>query len=149
MKGKAGIVSKSGTLTYEAVGQTTAAGIGQSTCVGIGGDPIIGTNFIDVLEEFEKDPETEAIVLIGEIGGDAEIKAAEYIKNNVTKPVAAFIAGQTAPAGKTMGHAGAIVSGGAGTAEEKIAALREAGCVVADTPAEIASSLIKAMELKG
>ena len=109
---------KSGTLTYEAVGQTTAAGIGQSTCVGIG-DPIIGTNFIDVLEQFEKDPETESIVLIGEIGGDAEIKAAEYIKNNVTKPVAAFIAGQTAPKGKTMGHAGAIVSGGAGTAEEK------------------------------
>ena len=149
MKGKAGIVSKSGTLTYEAVGQTTAAGIGQSTCVGIGGDPIIGTNFIDVLAEFEKDPETEAIVLIGEIGGDAEIKAAEYIKEHVSKPVAAFIAGQTAPAGKRMGHAGAIVSGGAGTAEEKIAALREAGCVVADTPAEIASSLIKAMELKG
>ena len=149
MKGTAGIVSKSGTLTYEAVGQTTAAGIGQTTCVGIGGDPIIGTNFIDVLEEFEKDPETESIVLIGEIGGDAEIKAAEYIKANVTKPVAAFIAGQTAPKGKTMGHAGAIVSGGAGTAEEKIAALREAGCVVADTPAEIASSLIKAMELKG
>lgn len=149
MKGKAGIVSKSGTLTYEAVGQTTAAGIGQTTCVGIGGDPIIGTNFIDVLEEFEKDPETEAIVLIGEIGGDAEIKAAEYIKANVTKPVAAFIAGKTAPAGKTMGHAGAIVSGGAGTAEEKIAALREAGCVVADTPAEIASSLLKAIELKG
>ena len=121
MKGKAGIVSKSGTLTYEAVGQTTAAGIGQSTCVGIGGDPIIGTNFIDVLEEFEKDPETEAIVLIGEIGGDVEIKAAEYIKANVTKPVAAFIAGQTAPEGKRMGHAGAIISGGAGTAEEKMA----------------------------
>ena len=149
MKGKAGIVSKSGTLTYEAVGQTTAAGIGQSTCVGIGGDPIIGTNFIDVLEEFEKDPETEAIVLIGEIGGDAEIKAAEYIKANVTKPVAAFIAGQTAPEGKRMGHAGAIISGGAGTAAEKIAALREAGCVVADTPAEIGSSLLKAIELKG
>lgn len=144
--GKAGIVSKSGTLTYEAVGQTTAAGIGQSSCVGIGGDPIIGTNFIDVLEMFERDPETEGIVLIGEIGGDAEIKAAQYIKENVKKPVAAFIAGQTAPKGKRMGHAGAIISGGAGTAAEKMAALKEAGCVVAETPAEIGSSLLKAMK---
>ena len=119
--GKAGIVSKSGTLTYEAVGQTTKAGVGQSTCVGIGGDPIIGTNFIDILSKFEEDPETEGIVMIGEIGGDAEIKAAQFIKENVNKPVAAFIAGQTAPKGKRMGHAGAIVSGGQGTAEEKIA----------------------------
>ncbi|SMF66026.1 succinate--CoA ligase subunit alpha [Pseudobacteriovorax antillogorgiicola] len=144
--GKAGIVSKSGTLTYEAVGQTTKAGVGQSTCVGIGGDPIIGTNFIDVLAQFEEDPETEGIVLIGEIGGDAEIKAAQFIKENVSKPVAAFIAGQTAPKGKRMGHAGAIVSGGHGTAEEKIAALKEAGCVVADTTAEIGDCLLKAMK---
>ena len=145
--GKAGIVSKSGTLTYEAVGQTTAIGIGQSTCVGIGGDPIIGTNFIDLLQMFEEDPQTEGIVLIGEIGGDAEIKAAQFIKENIKKPVAAFIAGQTAPKGKRMGHAGAIISGGAGTAAEKIEALRAAGCVVADTPAEIGSSLKKAMKL--
>lgn len=143
--GKAGIVSKSGTLTYEAVGQTTKAGIGQSTCVGIGGDPIIGTKFIDMLEMFEADPQTEGIVLIGEIGGDAEIKAAQFIKENVSKPVAAFIAGQTAPKGKRMGHAGAIVSGGQGTAEEKIAALKEAGCVVAETTAEIGACLLKAM----
>ena len=144
--GKAGIVSKSGTLTYEAVGQTTKAGIGQSTCVGIGGDPIIGTKFIDMLAMFEEDPQTEGIVLIGEIGGDAEIKAAQFIKENVKKPVAAFIAGQTAPPGKRMGHAGAIVSGGQGTAEEKIAALREAGCVVAETTAEIGDCLLKAMK---
>ena len=143
--GKAGIVSKSGTLTYEAVGQTTKAGIGQSTCIGIGGDPIIGTKFIDMLAMFEEDPQTEGIVLIGEIGGDAEIKAAQFIKENVKKPVAAFIAGQTAPKGKRMGHAGAIVSGGQGTAEEKIAALREAGCVVAETTAEIGDCLLKAM----
>lgn len=143
--GKAGIVSKSGTLTYEAVGQTTKAGVGQSTCVGIGGDPIIGTNFIDILQKFEEDPETEGIVLIGEIGGDAEIKAAKFIKENVKKPVAAFIAGQTAPPGKRMGHAGAIVSGGHGTAEEKIAALKDAGCVVAETTAEIGTCLLKAM----
>lgn len=143
--GKAGIVSKSGTLTYEAVGQTTAAGIGQSTCVGIGGDPINGTNFIDVLTMFEEDPQTEGIVLIGEIGGDLEIKAAKFIKENITKPVAAFIAGQTAPAGKRMGHAGAIISGGAGTAAEKIAALKEAGAMVAPTPAEIGATLVKAM----
>lgn len=146
MPGKAGIVSKSGTLTYEAVGQTTANGIGQSSCIGIGGDPIIGTNFIDVLSLFEEDPETEGIVLIGEIGGDAEIKAAEFIKENVTKPVAAFIAGQTAPKGKRMGHAGAIVSGGAGTAAEKMEALKAAGCVVAETPADIGNALKVAME---
>lgn len=144
-KGNAGIVSKSGTLTYEAVGQTTAVGLGQSSCIGIGGDPIIGTNFIDILELFEKDSQTEGIVMIGEIGGDAEIKAAQFIKENVTKPVAAFIAGKTAPKGKRMGHAGAIISGSAGTAQEKIAALEEAGCVVAKTPAEIGTSLVEAM----
>lgn len=143
--GKAGIVSKSGTLTYEAVGQTTAIGIGQTTCVGIGGDPIIGTNFIDVLAMFEEDPETEGIVLIGEIGGDAEVKAAKFIKENIKKPIAAFIAGQTAPKGKRMGHAGAIVSGAAGTAAEKMEVLAAAGCVVAKTPAEIGKALQEAM----
>lgn len=147
--GKAGIVSKSGTLTYEAVGQTTAMGIGQSSCVGIGGDPIIGTKYIDILTLFEQDPQTEGIILIGEIGGDAEIQAAKFIKENITKPVAAFIAGQTAPKGKRMGHAGAIVSGGSGTAAEKMAALEEAGCVVAKSPADIAASLKIAMERKG
>ena len=145
-KGKAGIVSKSGTLTYEAVHQTTQVGLGQTTCVGIGGDPIIGTNFIDCLSRFEEDPETEGIVMIGEIGGDAEIKAAEFIKDNVTKPVAAFIAGQTAPKGKRMGHAGAIISGSGGTAAEKMEALKAAGAHVAITPSEIGSTLIKAME---
>lgn len=147
--GSAGIVSKSGTLTYEAVGQTTAMGIGQSSCVGIGGDPIIGTKYIDVLTLFEQDPQTEGIILIGEIGGDAEIQAAKFIKENIKKPVAAFIAGQTAPKGKRMGHAGAIVSGGSGTAAEKMAALEEAGCVVAKSPADIAASLKIAMERKG
>ena len=147
--GSAGIVSKSGTLTYEAVGQTTALGIGQSSCVGIGGDPIIGTKYIDVLQMFEEDPQTEGIILIGEIGGDAEIQAAKFIKENIKKPVAAFIAGQTAPKGKRMGHAGAIVSGGSGTAAEKMAALEEAGCVVAKTPADIGLSLKIALERKG
>ena len=147
--GSAGIVSKSGTLTYEAVGQTTAMGIGQSSCVGIGGDPIIGTKYIDVLMLFEEDPQTEGIILIGEIGGDAEIQAAKFIKENIKKPVAAFIAGQTAPKGKRMGHAGAIVSGGSGTAAEKMAALEDAGCVVAKSPADIAASLKIAMERKG
>lgn len=146
--GSAGIVSKSGTLTYESVGQTTAMGIGQSSCVGIGGDPIIGTTFIDVLELFERDPQTEGIVLIGEIGGDAEIKAAKFIKENIKKPVAAFIAGQTAPKGKRMGHAGAIISGGSGTAAEKMAALEEAGVVVAKSPADIGVSLKTALERK-
>ena len=143
--GKAGIVSKSGTLTYEAVGQTTAAGIGQSTCVGIGGDPIIGTKYIELLTMFEEDPQTEGIVLIGEIGGDAEIKAAKFIKENIKKPVAAFIAGQTAPKGKRMGHAGAIVSGGAGTAAEKMDELKAAGCAVAESPADIGNALLRAM----
>lgn len=142
--GSCGIVSKSGTLTYEAVAQTTAVGIGQSSCVGIGGDPIIGSVFIDILAEFEQDPKTDSIVMIGEIGGDAEIKAAQFIKENVTKPVAAFIAGQTAPKGKRMGHAGAIISGAKGGAAEKIAALEEAGVKVASTTAEIGRTLMAA-----
>ncbi len=141
--GKVGIISKSGTLTYEAVAQTTAAGLGQTTCIGIGGDPIIGTYYTDLLEMFQKDPETEAIVMIGEIGGDLEIKAAQFIKENVKKPVAAFIAGQTAPKGKRMGHAGAIISGGTGSAAEKMDALRSAGVSVAESPAEIAQALLK------
>ncbi len=136
--GNIGVVSKSGTLTYEVVNALTLKGYGQSTAVGIGGDPIIGTSFIDILELFQNDPATEKIVLLGEIGGNAEILAAEYIKEYVTKPVVGFIAGQTAPAGKRMGHAGAIISGGEGTAAEKIAALQKHGVRVADSPAQIA-----------
>ncbi len=140
-RGRVGIISKSGTLTYEAVGQTTANGLGQTTCVGIGGDPIIGTKYIDLLQMFEEDPETEGIILIGEIGGDAEIKAAQFIKENIKKPVAGFIAGQTAPPGKRMGHAGAIISGGHGTAAEKMDALRAAGVNVAVSPADIGKAM--------
>ena len=134
-QGKVGVVSRSGTLTYEAVGQLTKLGIGQSTCIGIGGDPIIGTTFTDAIKLFNEDPDTEAIIMIGEIGGNAEETAAEYIKANVKKPVVGFIAGQTAPPGRRMGHAGAIISGGSGKASDKIAAMEAAGITVCETPA--------------
>lgn len=140
-EGSIGVVSRSGTLTYEVVGQLTTMGIGQSTCIGIGGDPIIGTTFVDALELFESDPDTSAIMMIGEIGGTAEETAAQYVKDHVTKPVASFIAGATAPPGRRMGHAGAIISGGKGTAADKQAALEAAGIAVAPSPAEMASTL--------
>ena len=143
--GGIGIVSRSGTLTYEAVGQITRVGLGQSTCIGIGGDPVNGTNFIDCLSLFEQDEKTEAIVMIGEIGGDAEEQAADYVKNNVNKPIVSFIAGQTAPPGRRMGHAGAIISGGHGTAEEKMNALREAGINVINSLDEIGIKMLEAL----
>jgi succinyl-CoA synthetase alpha subunit len=144
-QGNVGVVSRSGTLTYEAVGQLTKLGIGQSTCIGIGGDPIIGTTFTDSIRFFNEDPETHAIVMIGEIGGNAEEQAAAYIAANVKKPVVGFIAGQTAPPGRRMGHAGAIISGGSGKAEDKIAAMKAAGVLVCDSPADIGEKVQKAL----
>ena len=140
-EGHVGVVSRSGTLTYEAVGQLTKLGIGQSTCIGIGGDPIIGTTFVDALTLFNNDPDTHAIIMIGEIGGNAEETAAAYVKAHVKKPVVGFIAGQTAPPGRRMGHAGAIIAGGSGKASDKIAAMKDAGIAVCDSPAEMGEKI--------
>src|SRR6185312_8538871 len=147
-KGPVGVMSRSGTLTYEAVWQLTSLGLGQSTCVGLGGDPIVGTSFLDLLKMFEADPATEAILMMGEIGGTAEEEAAAFVKQHVTKPVAAFIAGRAAPPGKRMGHAGAIISGGKGTAAEKIAALEAAGIEVAQSPADMGTAMKRSIERK-
>ena len=146
--GNVGVMSRSGTLTYEAVWQLTQLGHGQSTCVGLGGDPLVGSSFIDILELFEQDDDTHAILMMGEIGGSAEEEAAAYVKKHVTKPVAAFIAGRTAPPGKRMGHAGAIISGGKGTAEAKLEALRDAGIEIAETPADMGTAMVRAMQRK-
>ena len=146
--GNIGVMSRSGTLTYEAVWQLTQLGHGQSTCVGLGGDPLVGSSFIDILELFEQDDDTHAILMMGEIGGSAEEEAAAYVKKHVTKPVAAFIAGRTAPPGKRMGHAGAIITGGKGTAEAKLEALRDAGIEIAETPADMGTAMVRAMQRK-
>ena len=146
--GNVGVMSRSGTLTYEAVWQLTQLGHGQSTCVGLGGDPLVGSSFIDILELFEQDNDTHAILMMGEIGGSAEEEAAAYVKEHITKPVAAFIAGRTAPPGKRMGHAGAIISGGKGTAEAKLEALRDAGIEIAETPADMGTAMVRAIQRK-